>query len=275
MARTTDLRRVALCGRSLPQVGFEERVRLAADAGFGYVSLLASDLAGVGTGTGLERTATHLRDHGVAVAELDAVVDWLPGTKLPWLRDVPRAGAWARVAETVGATTLNVVDLVEAPPLPDEEAAEAFARVCRAAADVGITASLEFVPFSRVPDLAAAVRIVELAGEANGGVMLDTWHLFRSGATVADVAEVPAERSTGLQVNDAPEEERGARTRQAQQHRLLPGDGVVGVAALLADLDARGCRVPIGLEVTSVELGAVDAAEAVRRLAAAAASVLP
>lgn len=173
---------------------------------------------------------THLRDHGISIAELDALVGWLPGAEpLPWHADLPDEDDFYAMADALGARSLNVVDLVEGEPPPIEVAAEAFAALCDRSAAHGLLVSIEFVPWARIPDLATAMRIVELASRPNGDVMLDTRHLFRSGATTADVAAAPVDRIVGLQLSDARESERNARVQLQAQRRLLPGEGVIGL----------------------------------------------
>jgi sugar phosphate isomerase/epimerase len=103
--------------------------------------------------------------------------------------------------------------------------------------------------------------------------MLDSRHLFRSGGTNTEVAAA-VERIIGLQLNDAPEAERDARVFQAQQRRLLPGDGAIGVAELVRVLRDGGCTAPVGVEVTSVDLEALPGVDVVERAAAALRTVL-
>jgi sugar phosphate isomerase/epimerase len=272
----------ALCGRTLPQTTLPERIELAARHGFTHVSLMASDARAILDGDLPATEARSLLDrYGIAIAELDAVVGWLPAVDpIPEaMRPPVDEGEFYAVAELLagpaGTPVLNTVDLVTGPTPPIDECAAAFAALCDRAAAHGLRAAVEFVPWTRIPDLATAVAVVERAGRSNGGVMFDTWHHFRGGGTPADIAAVPAELIVALQVNDAPETERDARVAQAVQHRLLPGDGVIGVAEILADLHARGCNAPIGLEVTSAELAALPADEVMARLAAAAHRVAP
>ncbi len=269
---------LALCARTVPKAPLPERIELAARHGFTHVSLTGHDAIAI-LGGELPVAVVHdlLAGHGIAIAELDAVVEWLPSADPipPEMRSPVGEAEFHVVADAFGATMVNVVDLVAGPTPPLDECAAAFAAVCDRAAAHGLRAGIEFVPWTRIPDLATAVAIVQLADRPNGGVMLDTWHLFRSGGTPADVAAVPAELIVGIQINDAPEPERNARVQQAVQRRLLPGDGVVGVAAILAGLDARGCTAPIGCEVTSAELASLPADEAVGLVAAAARKVSP
>ena len=62
------------------------------------------------------------------------------------------------------------------------------------AAGHGLTAVLEFMPWTAVRDLQAAREIVEAAGRPNGGILVDALHLDRSGSTLDQVAALPAAR---------------------------------------------------------------------------------
>jgi sugar phosphate isomerase/epimerase len=272
----------ALCGRTLPQAPFAERVELAARHGFTHVSLMGHDArAIIDADLPVEQARALLDDHGIKIAELDAVVGWLPATDplpdamRPPVDEAEFLAVADRLARPAGTPVVNTVDLVAGPTPPIDECAAAFAALCDRAAAHHLRAAIEFVPWTRIPDLATAVAIVQAAGRANGGVMFDTWHHFRGGGTPADVSAVPAELIIAIQVNDAPESERNARVAQVVQHRLFPGDGVIGVAEILADLDARGCTAPIGLEVTSAELAALPAEDVMTQLVAAARRVAP
>ena len=269
---------LALCARTVPQASLPERIELAARHGFSHVSMMGHDVIAILAGE-LPVAVVHdlLATHEIAIAELDAVVEWLPSAEpVPAeMRSPVGEAEFHVVADAFGATMMNVVDLVAGPTPPLDACAAAFGAVCDRAAAHDLRVGIEFVPWTRVPDLATAAAIVERADRPNGGVMLDTWHLFRGGGSVTDVAAVPAELIVGIQVNDAPEVKRNARVYQAVQHRLLPGDGVIGVAAILADLDARGCTAPIGCEVTSAELAARAADEVAALVAEAARRVSP
>src|SRR5690606_24282525 len=80
--------------------------------------------------------------------------------------------------------------------------AESFARFCEMAAARNLTADLEFMPWTGVPDLAAASRIVEAAGRDNGGVLVDALHYDRSATTLAEVASLSPQRVNYVQFCD-------------------------------------------------------------------------
>jgi sugar phosphate isomerase/epimerase len=57
-----------------------------------------------------------------------------------------------------------------------------------AAADAGLRIALEFMPMSELKDLAQARGLIDRAGTANVGLLIDSLHLARSGAGAAEGA---------------------------------------------------------------------------------------
>ena len=107
------------------------------------------------------------------------------------------------VADAVGARSLNAVDVFGGTWSLDEAAA-AFAGLCDRAAEHGLLVHLEFLPWSRIPDLATAWQVVRGADRPNGGLMLDAWHYFRSGPDGTLLRSIPGASILGVQLCDAP-----------------------------------------------------------------------
>ena len=167
------------------------------------------------------------------------------------------------MAEGIGARSLTAVVFAASPPTRDE-LIEAFAALCDRAAERNLLALLEFIPFSPVRTLEDALAIVDAAARPNGGVMLDVWHLFRSGGT-ADSVERAAGRVLGVQLDDAPREPEENLALETMHRRRLPGEGDADVAAIIRALRAGGSTAPLGVEVFSDELAALPASEAAQR----------
>lgn len=118
----------------------------------------------------------------------------------------------------------------------------------------GIRLCLEFLPALGVKTLADAVTIVESVGHPALGVLVDSLHLARAGETPADAARVVAHRPAllpYLQLADAPAEPPSwdvpGLITEALHGRLLPGDGVLPLRALLDAVP----RVPVSVELRS------------------------
>jgi sugar phosphate isomerase/epimerase len=158
--------------------------------------------------------------------------------------------------------------LVASGPAPVADVVDALARLCELAAVTapGVTLVLEFLPIFSVGSLAAAVEAVRAIGAPNLGVLVDTLHLDRSGSTPADLA-ADLDLFPYLQLADAPrlvDSSPRALRDEALHGRLLPGDGVLPLAEVLAAVPG----VPISVELRSRALierypAAVDRARAV------------
>jgi sugar phosphate isomerase/epimerase len=269
---------MVLCAGSALQTPFTERLRLAAASGFAGLSMWESDYLGA-RAEGLTDADLRgaLADHGIEIAELDALTRWLPGedgaVPSEWTTSFEEKDFYA-VADAVGARSINVVDLGPRRVISVDDAAEAFAGVCDRAREHGLLVHIEFLPWSSIPDIESAWAIVREAGRQNGGVLLDTWHFLRSGGTLERLAEVPLDRVYAIQVSDAPAVAEANLMEETMARRLLPGEGAARVPEVVAALFDGGCTAPVGVEVFSTELSALPADQAIQRVAQATRGVL-
>jgi sugar phosphate isomerase/epimerase len=268
---TLGLGDTVLCSGTLRGgISFQRRIAATRAGNFTGLSLWGRDYQ-VARDEGLSDTDIRLllADHGLAVAELDPAWWWLPGAadiRMPPEHDGERIFAFGErelfaVADAVGARSLNAVDVFGGPWSLDE-AATAFAGLCDRAAEHGLLVHLEFLPWSRIPDLTTAWQVVREAGRTNGGLMLDAWHYFRSAPDGELLRSIPGASILGVQLCDAPAAAETNPLHATLHERLLPGDGELALGTLLADLRATGTRAPLGVEAFSDALHAVDPEEA-------------
>ena len=126
-----------------------------------------------------------------------------------------------------------------------------FGGLAHEAAEHGTRVALEFMPFANISTLASALEIVEAAGEPSGGLLLDVWHLERSGADPADVRAVPIEAVLAVELDDGSAVPVGDPYDDTCLRRLLPGEGDFRVAAFAAALIRAGWHGPWGVEIIS------------------------
>jgi sugar phosphate isomerase/epimerase len=240
----------------------------SAQAGFGSFSLWASFVANVG----LKTTRTKLDDAGVGVRVVEAVSKWVYGPEPAGKDDEAQLDLAADLgAEIVSAATLDqAIDFARA--------ADGFAAVCQRAAARGMRVAIEFIPFTAIPDLASAWRIVRDSGAGNGGIVLDMVHWYHQpgGPNVELLTEIPADQIHYVQVCDAvPATPPSAREYMAYAMggRRLPGEGVVDILGLLGVLESMGADPYFALEVFNTDL-ANSGAEAMARQLRTAASTL-
>ena len=237
-------------------VSFRERLAAAQAGGFSGLSLWGRDYqAARDEGLSDQDIRLLLADHGVSVAELDPAWWWPPGAsdiRIPPELDEERIFGFGErelfaVADAVGARSLNAVDVFGGTWSLDEAAA-AFAGLCDRAAEHGLLVHLEFLPWSRIPDLATAWQVVRGADRPNGGLMLDAWHYFRSGPDSTLLRSIPGASILGVQLCDAPAAPEAEAAAGHAARAAAAGPGRVGVADVAGrpagDGDGRtaGCR---------------------------------
>jgi sugar phosphate isomerase/epimerase len=149
----------------------------------------------------------------------------------------------------------------------------AFAGVCDRAARLGLRVHLEPMPWTAVPTVEVARRIVVDAGCGNGGIMLDAWHFARAVTPLAAL-DAAAPHVIAVQLGDAPARAEANLIDETLHRRRLPGEGDLDLAALVRRLDAGGCEAPIGIEVFSDELLQLPPREVARRAGDALHAVL-
>jgi len=220
-----------------------------------------------------------LADAGITVTMIDAIAGALPGTleraddevrkRLPpdALDPIPEAEC-LRTATGLGASMVNLTHYL-GRSLPIDVAADAVAAVCRHAAPYDLRICLEFIPDSGLPDLQVAQAVVEACGEPNAAVLLDVFHLDRSGGTVDDVRRLPKGSIGGIQLSDRRRPPPGT-DHVPLSGRLLPGDGELPLRELVEAALENSPDATIDVEVLNDELRALPIDDAAARLADAA-----
>jgi len=246
----------------------------AVAGGFQGITLWPQDVAGARKeGLSLPDVRALVGDHGLVVADLDPLLRWLPGEEIP--PGVPAASEaeFYEIAEATGARSLNVAQGFGSEADLDR-AAEGLARVCKRAAEHGLLITLEYLPWSGIPDAATALAIVERTGCDNATVMVDIWHTLRGPTDAAQLRALPGARVGSVQINDAPAQASDNLVFETMNARLLPGAGDAPVVEWIRILDEIGSTAPIGVEVFSADLAKLPHEEAGRRCGEAARRVL-
>lgn len=91
-------------------------------------------------------------------------------------------------------------------------------------------------------------EMLEFAKEcgANVGLLLDSWHWHHAGATTQDIIDAGRRRIVHVHFNDSP----NLPPEQIRDnHRLLPGEGVINLTGFLQALQKIGYRDALSVEV--------------------------
>ena len=239
--------------------GAPEAVRVAAATGYNFVGLrLWPNVPGtpyqhlLGDAALMRETLAACRDTGVGVFDLEIVrigEGFDPRLYLPLFE----AGA------ELGARAV----LVAGDDTDPARLATSYARLCEQMAPFGLTADLEFMPWTAVPDARSALALVEAAGSpGNAGILVDALHFGRSHTTLDDIRAIPRRLLHYAQICDG---EAGTHfsTEQllhtARCERLMPGEGSIDLAGLFAALPPD---LPVSVEVVHLLREAVTPAQA-------------
>jgi sugar phosphate isomerase/epimerase len=207
-------------------------------------------------------------DSGLRVADVDALMDWVQDAEyrlpayLPADLLIPRAVV-VDVAAGIGAQSLNVVD-ISGVERDWTLLADSFASVCGEVATAGLVAHVEFFRGSMVDSMGAAARLVRGAGQPNGGICIDTFHLHRGPDDVAEQLTANGSLVRMLQVNDAAATPWADQWAERQHGRLLPGDGAIDLVGVLRGVRSVDAAAPIGIEVNNDALHALGPTDAGR-----------
>ena len=122
---------------------------------------------------------------------------------------------------------------------------------------------LEFFPWTVVPDLGSALKMVEAAGRTELGILVDTLHFDRSNSQLEQLDKIPSARLPFVHICDAPVND--SYTTEELLHagraeRLPPGEGGIDIKAILRHMPEG---IPLALEVPMTALTAAKGTEAV------------
>jgi sugar phosphate isomerase/epimerase len=197
----------------------------------------------------LKETLIRLDATGITVADLEVVA----------LRPETEIAAFSAFFET--GARLGARHILVAAYDPDlDRFRDRYAAFCDAAAPYGLTADLEFMPWTYVPDLVTARSVVAQSGRRNAGVLVDALHFDRSRSSIDDLTRLPRTWLHYWQLCDGPAE-RPATSEEmihaARHERMFPGEGGIDLVALARAMPAD---ITISIEVPTAELAkTVDA----------------
>jgi sugar phosphate isomerase/epimerase len=215
-----------------------ELVTVAAAAGFRTIGIRLTATPSVGVppydalhdGPLLRETVLRLSDTGVSVLDTEFLL-FEPEHPIA----IPEG--FLEVSARLGAKNVLVMSAE-----PEEaRTIERFCELCDRAAGYGLHVCLEFAIYTGVRTLAHAAHVVAQSKRSNASVLIDALHFSRSGGIPAHVADVDPALLRYAQICDASTEmpapdDRPALIREARTGRLLPGEGVLPLAALISAL---------------------------------------
>lgn len=226
----------------------QEAIRVAAQTGYAYVGLrLWPNAPGapqqflIEKPQDLKETLAAQKDTGVGVFDLEIIR----------INEHFNPHHWDALYD-IGAALKAKAILVAGDDANESRLTDHYAKLCEVMLPYGMTADLEFMPWTAVPNAQAALRIVTQAGmPTNAGILVDALHVGRSNTSLDDIRAIPRALLHYAQICDA-----AAGTHYTTEEmihtarcaRELPGEGSIDLKGLFAALPRD---LPISVEVVN------------------------
>lgn len=253
----------ALNTSTIRPASLKEKIRIAREAGYDAVELWNDELTAFEQEGGtLAEVRRMLEDAGLGVATVVHIAGWLDAPDgEPYRQALDEARRRMDQAAAIGAARI-----IAGPPRGKadyERCAARYAQLLAIGREHGVLPALEFLGFvEEVNNIRALWRIVSAVDDPDKSVVMDSFHIFRGGSALDDLALVPAEMIAVFHINDAPA---GIpREQQQDKDRVMPGDGILPLEEIVRRLAQKGYRGALSLELFNAALWEKEPLEVAR-----------
>jgi sugar phosphate isomerase/epimerase len=243
-------------GREWSTFDWRDRCANAERVGFQGLGLWHADIEHQLETRTVKQMREIFEDAGLRYLELEFLQDfWLPKDD-PSRRDSDRRRRLLfDTASEFGAHHIKVGNI---PGTPGELAQiiDAFGELCQDAAEnTDAKVAYEFMPFDvNIHTLEDALTLVTEAGQPNGGLAIDTWHMSKLGIEPDELRQIPPEYLAWVELSDGQHRNMEDRVEETVNHRRLPGEGEFDIPGYVEACRAVDYDGPWGVEVLSAEL---------------------
>jgi 2-keto-myo-inositol isomerase len=241
---------LALNTSTIRPASLQDKIRIAAEVGYDAIELWMDDLERhEREGGDLKELARQIGDKGLALPNVIGLWDSLPAGQEQWEAKLPETRERMRRAADVGSRFVAAIPTPDRADFDLKEGAGRYRELLKAGReDYGITVAFEFVGFFKgIHRLGQAASIALDANDPDACLIADTFHLYRGGSGFDGLRHLQGSFIANFHWNDAPGDP--PREQLRDRHRLYPGDGVLPLKKLLADLKAIGYEGALSLEL--------------------------
>lgn len=263
---------IALNGATTMKADLETDIRAASAAGFDCLEIWASKLRAFlksHSTADLNNlfSAHNLKPHSVNSIERISFRDALEHEALlAECHDLFRIAAEIRCPYIVVVPSPRPADASRSSVI--EETTQVLGELGGIAEKYGIGLAFEFLGQAdcSVQTLPLADEIVRLVDRKNVGLVIDSFHFYAGGSTIASIAALDPARLFIFHINDA---EDRPRKQLEDRHRLLPGLGILPLKEIVAALKGIGYDGVASVEIFRPEYWERDPLELAREARAA------
>ena len=232
----------------------EPLLETAAAAGFSGVGLSSKETAEwIDSGLSCAELRRQLHSRDLRADYLDPLMLWIGGSE-PTFASLPGD----RVLELASELEVPLVNVTIGGHYDEAEAIDAFASVAHRITKAGMRPMIEFAPFFAVSNLQRAAFVVDRSEVPTAGILLDTWHLARSGGAPEDLEGVTAGSIHTVHLSDVPAEVPEDLLAETMNGRLYPGEGVARVGEVIRRVETHSPGAIFTVEVYSPSLRGRD-----------------
>jgi len=226
----------------------EEDIRAAAEAGFEGVEIWSGKAERYLESHSLEELSGFIKGHGLSVPAICPYGLVAFGDVDGAIKAIRRG---AEIATAIGSPTLLVCPDAPSEAMEKEEALKRLgdiaSRYAESIEDLGVGLAIEPLGMHPiVPGPLEAMKIAEISGHPKVGIMMDTFHYYKSGVPLDIVRSISPDLIRIVHVNGC---EDLPREQLHDGHRLYPGEGVEDLVKMIEAVKEAGYDGFLSVEV--------------------------
>ena len=225
-----------------------EKLKAISDAGFDGVEIFENDLLYFdGSPADVRRICADL---GLQIMLFQPFRDFEGVSAEKLARNLERARRKFELMHELGTDRVLVCSNASADSIGgDALIIDQLGQFAELACSEGVVAGYEALAWGRhVNSYKHAWRLVDTLDHPNLGLILDSFHTLSIGDSVDEIARIPADRITFVQIADAPKMAMDV-LEWSRHYRCFPGQGDLDVVGFTREVLASGYAGPLSLEI--------------------------
>lgn len=247
------------------RLSLPEQIRVAAEAGYEGIEIWVKDVVSyLERGGALAELRRIAGDEGIAFANAIAFWKWADTDARERAGAIELAVREAEWLAELGCPSAAAPPFGDVEGVTTERFAGRYGELARRIRPLGVDPLLEFWGRSRaLSRLEEAIAVSERTDAADTKLLLDPFHLYTGGSSLASVSRLGGDRIGIVHVNDYPADP--PRESIQDSDRVFPGEGVFPSGEFASLLQAAGYRGFLSLELFIPDFGASSALDVARR----------
>jgi 2-keto-myo-inositol isomerase len=232
------------------ELGIVEQVEIAGQAGYDGIEPWIRDLERYeASGGSLADLRTRIADLGLVVESAIGFAEWIVEDPVRRAAGLEQARRDMELVSRVGGRRIAAppAGAVDGAALELDVIADRYRVLLGAGAEIGVVPQLEVWGFARnLSRLAESAFVVVAARHPDACLLPDVFHLYKGGSGFEGLRALGPHAIQVFHLNDYP---RIPREQIEDKDRVLPGEGVAPLAAILGVLRDNGCAPALSIEL--------------------------